>query len=84
MEQLFRNSKKKYKKFNEINSIRGLRYFGPSKMSLFKLIIHSFSIIAVFKYQVFFRSFLIILLLFLLKSYLGLFNFFFKSLLIIF
>ena len=25
----------------EIDSIRGLRYFGPSKMSLFKLLIHS-------------------------------------------
>ena len=45
---------------NEINSIRGLRYFGPSQMSLFKLIIHSLSIIAVFKYQVFLRSTLMI------------------------
>ena len=63
MEQLFRNCKKKFKKFSEINSIRGLRYFGPSQMSLFKLLIHSFSIIAVFKYQVFLRStFMIIIL----------------------
>ena len=43
-------------KFNSVNSIRGLRYFGPSKMSLFNLIIHSFSIIAVFKKTVFLRS----------------------------
>ena len=48
---------------NEINSIRGARYFGPSKMSLFKLIVHSFSIIAVFKYQVFVRSILMCFLL---------------------
>ena len=53
-----------------------MRYFGPSKMSLFKLIIHSFSIIAVFKYQVFLRSIFLILLLFLLKNNLGIFAFF--------
>jgi len=41
---------------NSINSERGSRYYGPSKMSLFKLIIHSFSMIAVFKYSVFLRS----------------------------
>ena len=40
-----------------------MRYHGPSKMSLFKLLIHSFSIIAVFKYQVFFRSIIILLIL---------------------
>ena len=43
-------------KFNTINSIRGLRFFGPSKMSLYKLCIHSLSIIAVFKKTVFLRS----------------------------
>ena len=37
-------------------SIRGLRYFGPSKMSFFKLIMHSLAIIAVFKTGVIFRS----------------------------
>ena len=41
--------KKNLKHLNEIDSIRGLRYFGPSQMSLLKLLIHSFSIIAVFK-----------------------------------
>ena len=42
--------------FNKINSIRGKRFFGPSKMSFFNLVIHSLSIIAVFKYNVFLRS----------------------------
>ncbi len=37
-------------------SIRGSRYFGPSKMSFFNLIKHSLSIIAVFKTGVIFRS----------------------------
>ena len=48
--------KKHIPNLNSINSMRGLRYFGPSKMSLFNLIIHSFSIIAVFKKNVFLRS----------------------------
>ena len=39
-----------------IPSIRGLRYFGPSKMSFFNLIRHSLSIIAVFKMTVLVRS----------------------------
>jgi hypothetical protein len=39
-------------------SIRGQRYFGPSKMNLFNLLIHSFSIIAVFKASVVIRSIL--------------------------
>jgi hypothetical protein len=55
--------KKNIKNYNEINSIRGTRYFGPTQMSLFKLIIHSLSIIAVFKYRFFFTS------LFLLASF---------------
>ena len=46
---------------NEINlinspSIRGSRYFGPSKMSFLNLIKHSLAIIAVFKTGVIFRS----------------------------
>ena len=52
--------KKHIKKYNEINSFRGMRYFGPSQMSFFKLMIHSLSIIAVFKYRVFFVSFILI------------------------
>jgi hypothetical protein len=57
----FSGSFKKYiKKYNEIDSFRGRRYFGPSQMSLYKLIVHSFSIIAVFKYRVFFMSFILV------------------------
>ena len=56
MEQFFWNSKKNLKNLGEIDSIRGSRYFGPSKMSIYKLLIHSFSIIAVFKKQVLIRS----------------------------
>ena len=48
------------KNYNEVSSIRGMRYFGPTQMSLFKLVVHSFSIIAVFKYRVFFISFVLL------------------------
>jgi hypothetical protein len=41
-----------------ISSIKGLRYYGPSKMSFFNLLIHSFSIIAVYKKTAFLRSFI--------------------------
>ena len=53
-----------------IPSIRGQRYFGPSQMNIFNLLIHSFSIMAVFKRSVIFRSilFLIIYLLFIYKT----------------
>ena len=40
----------------EIPSIRGARYYGPSKMSFLNLIKHSISIIAVFKFNVLLRS----------------------------
>ena len=77
--------KKNLKSFQEINSIRGLRYFGPSQMSLFKLIIiHSFSIIAVFKYQVFLRSTLMLIALAYLNSYLGTLAIFFQISIVIF
>ena len=45
-----------------IPSIRGERYFGPSKMSFFHLIKHSLSIIAVFKVNVIIRSILFFLI----------------------
>ena len=81
----FSGSVKKYlKPLNEINSIRGLRYFGPSKMSLLKLIIHSFSIIAVFKYIVFLRSTLMLIALAYLNSYLGTLAIFFQISIVIF
>ena len=63
--------KKFLKPLNEIESERGLRYFGESKMSFFKLLIHSFSIIAVFKYQVFLRSIFMIIILYFLTPYIG-------------
>jgi hypothetical protein len=62
--------KKNLIKLNEINSTRGMRYFGPSQMSLHNLAIHSFSIIAVFKYQVFLRSSFIIIILSYLNNFL--------------
>ena len=63
--------KKNLTNLNETDSIRGLRYYGPSKMSILNLVIHSFSIIAVFKYTVFLRSTFIIILLSLLIKTLG-------------
>ena len=76
--------KKNLRTLNEINSIRGLRYFGPSKMSIFKLIIHSLSIMAVFKYNVFLRSSLMLIILAYLYSYLGNLAIFFQFLIVIF
>ena len=76
--------KKNLKSINEISSIRGVRYFGPSQMSLLKLIIHSFSIIAVFKYNVFLRSTIILIALAYLNSYLGNLTIFFQFLIVLF
>jgi len=55
----------------EIDSIRGLRYFGPSKMSLIKLVIHSLAIMASFKESVFFRSSLLIAISYFLRELIG-------------
>ena len=66
--------KKYLKHFNEIDSIRGKRYFGPSRMSLFNLIIHSLSIIAVFKFKVLIRSIIMILLAVFLLGYFKIFS----------
>ena len=76
--------KKNLKSINEISSIRGVRYFGPSQMSLLKLIIHSFSIIAVFRYNVFLRSTIILIALAYLNSYLGNLTIFFQFLIVLF
>jgi len=76
--------KKNLKPLNEINSIRGLRYYGPSQMSLFKLIIHSLSIVAVFKLNVFLRSTIMIIALSYLNSYLGDFTIFSQILIVVF
>jgi len=54
----------------EIPSIRGDRYFGPSKMSFMNLLKHSLSIISVFKKTVLIRSALfIVIYILLIKSY---------------
>ena len=45
-----------------VPSIKGQRYFGPSQMNLFNLLIHSFSIIAVFRGGVIVRSVLFLLI----------------------
>ena len=44
------------KERRSVPSIRGSRYFGPSKMSFIDLLKHSLSIIAVFKFTVIIRS----------------------------
>jgi len=46
----------------QIPSIRGVRYYGPTKMSFLKLVKHSLLIMSVFKYEVLFRLFLLLLL----------------------
>ncbi len=76
--------KKNIQPLNNINSIRGKRYYGPSKMSLVKLLIHSFSIIAVFKYQVFLRSTFMIVLLAFFNTYLKNFSTSLQILIVIF
>ena len=76
--------KNKTTKLGNINCIRGKRYFGPSKMPLIKLIIHSFSIIAVFKMNVFIRSALFIVLLTYLQPYVGLISPILQFLIVIF
>ena len=46
----------------EVPSERGVRYFGPSKMSFLSLIKHSLSIISVFKFNVLIRSVLFLVI----------------------
>jgi glycosyltransferase involved in cell wall biosynthesis len=53
--------KKIEKNLLSIPSIRGTRYFGPSKMSFFNLLKHSLSIISVFRKTVLIRSALFII-----------------------
>ena len=53
--------KKTEKNLLSIPSIRGTRYFGPSKMSFFNLLKHSLSIIAVFKITLLIRSILFLI-----------------------
>ena len=76
--------KKSILRLNTINSTRGLRYFGPSKMSLLNLGIHSFSIIAVFKSQVFLRGFILAIFIFLFENLFGAATFYLILSLIVF
>jgi hypothetical protein len=61
---------KLFKSRKSISSIRGNRYFGPSKMSFLNLLIHSLSIISVFRIAVLKRCliFLIVYLLLISKN----------------
>ncbi len=62
--------KKMEKNLISMPSIRGKRYFGPSKMSFFNLLKHSLSIISVFRKTVLIRSALfIVFYILLIKSY---------------
>jgi len=54
---------------DSVHSIRGKRYFGPSQMNLFSLLIHSFSIIGVFRLSVILRSIIFSFLYLFLISY---------------
>ena len=76
--------KKHLNKYNEIESVRGVRYFGPSKMSLLNLVIHSFSIISVFKYSVFLRSSFMVIIFSFLAPFIGIYSIIFQILLVIF
>ncbi len=76
--------KNKIKKLESINCTRGIRYFGPSKMPLFKLILLSFSIISVFKMNVFIRSALFLVLLTYLHPYLDVMTSLFQLMIVIF
>ncbi len=76
--------KNNIKLLGTIDCERGKRYYGPSKMPLIKLIIHSFSIIAVFKMNVFIRSALMLVLLSYLLPFIGNISIFFQILIVSF
>jgi|TARA_B110000914_G_scaffold225049_1_gene244628 hypothetical protein len=76
--------KKNIKNYNEVNSIRGIRYFGPSQMSLLKLFVHSLSIIAVFKYRVLFSSLILLTSLYYLEILIKFNSLFFQILILLF
>ena len=76
--------KNKISKLGSIDCIRGKRYFGPSKMPMIKLIIHSFSIIAVFKMNVFIRSALFLVLFAYLNPFIGITSTILQILIVIF
>jgi len=55
--------------YETIDSIRGVRYFGPSKMSILALILHSLRISTVFREIIFIRVVIVILMFGLLAYY---------------
>lgn len=55
--------------YETIDSIRGVRYFGPSKMSILALILHSLRISTVFRETIFIRVVIAILMFSLLSYY---------------
>jgi hypothetical protein len=59
-----------------VPSIRGVRYFGPSKMSFINLLKHSLSIIAVYKFTVLIRSIIFLAVyIFLVSQYISVVTF---------
>ena len=60
---------KHFPQFSIIQSIRGKRYFGPSKMSILALLLHSFRISTVFRENIFIRVVIVILIFGLLAYY---------------
>ena len=60
---------KHFPQFSTIQSIRGKRYFGPSKMSILELIFHSLRISTVFRENIFIRVVIVILIFGLLAYY---------------
>ena len=60
---------KHFPQFSIIQSIRGERYFGPSKMSILALILHSLRISTVFRENIFIRVVIVILIFGLLAYY---------------
>ena len=60
---------KHFLQFSTIQSIRGERYFGPSKMSILALLLHSFRISTVFRENIFIRVVIVILIFGLLAYY---------------
>ncbi len=74
--------KKFTRRLDNIPCIRGKRYVQPSKMSFIKLVVHAFSILAVFKYQVLFRSCLLFAVIFLFVP--GLYGVLFEFFVVIF
>ena len=55
--------------YETIDSVRGTRYFGPSKMSILALILHSLRISTVFRETIFIRVVIVILMFGLLAYY---------------